>query len=339
MATRANHYAYARAEMDFSFDPATLPIPILFAFEPYPASTSTYRLSAPFTLTGNTLRGNQTIPEDSGPTTMRFCWGTDSNRDGILGISEIVAWDPHPFKVVSQSDYDAAVASLENTRWWEARLQLDVAANLLHAFLVDQGAAGATNVSDTVLTTEPSFAHHVGARFGGITGQSGPINRAVFGSTSTIAQKMLNSAAMMKLMTEEIDTLAPTILADFRSPAMMAKPYTVARSRQSIGFNILEDTDLKLAVGGGGLENYSAVFNVIRDSVLGIKVVDVAVTGTLTDLYDFDMEQSIPIPKFSKDLFQGAMIQAGFGTLGAAGHLFKTETTVNGTLPIGIIIA
>jgi hypothetical protein len=59
----------------------------------------------------------------------------------------------------------------------------------------------------------------------------------------------------------------------------------------------------------------------------------VTLGGVIKDLYDFDYDADTVGSSITLNRW-GAILQAGWGTLGNAGHVFKIEANLSGTAPV-----
>ncbi len=263
-------------------------------------------------------------------------FGFDYNGDGKLQGEEVAAKDPHQFKIVDQYQYDQAVSALGRTYTGGSLVGCPHAANFVYCFVTNQGLSGATNVSTTIASSDVRLDHHVGANFVNVQGNA---KKAVFASNSTSAlpQDIVASPQMDALIWntfdanyEDLRAHAPAVGADSDWVGGYTLLESDGKAANSINFTGL--SDLHYALGHAGLSGMTVYFKMHRelhhvvgpeDDYSDLQLTQIKVVGTLSDIIDYRYGGS--------DAFAtpAAAVQAGYPTLGNAGHIYEVEVNMN----------
>ena len=298
---------------------------------------------------------NDTITADD---TYTLLWGYDSNNDAVLnldsqrrrpGNGELLQYINLPVKIVTQNAYDEAVATLG------AATKLaggPYTANFVDAFLKNSGIKGAINSVDgeSVSVNEYKLTHNVGAKFD--TTGTARVNTSTFtmasGSTAgngvPMVQDIAQSQAMQFVYIATLVQHGAEIGQWFVNPSNSASQshwftFTSAAPETEFKSNSSDSIESDLHNTVGAMSTDRVIVSMLVNRVTGANGPALAVTqyrfaGIVNDLYDFDFDidpNDWTLPGIGKPSKLGATIQAGFGTLGTAGEIFKYEFDFAGT--------
>jgi len=352
MGDSFDELAYAKSDFTILGDAPELRSRLVFGFADIEEAAWTHAPS--FSVSGNTVSvWGETV--GSGVRDKKIVFGFDSDEDGALSKSEVLGWSPHLFKVVNSDAYQSAISSLGWDMMGGEFLGRVHSVNLLNAFLNHGVPSGASFADDAVSVDGTRLSHKVGADFlGGVA----PIMKAVFLSTSAIAADVIASDAMTKLVNAAIQLhkveMRDAMLASDLDADMSVEfgPFNLATDikflGEQLGFDI--DADLATAIGKGALDAEIYVTAGYMQDLMGevpyvfgwgdhviepdvpsgatvdfrIAVSSVRVRGVVKDLYDFEYTSG------TNAASRAATVQAGYGTLGSAGHVYTTEIVLDG---------
>lgn len=267
---------------------------------------------------------------------VRLVWGIDFDETGGMDDVETLGRASSYLRAVNQEVYDDAWDELRQYVIRGAWSGYDHSPNFLWAYLNDLGLSGAINypTGGQLSPNEYKLVHNVGALFPA----SGPamINKAVFTTTSgsSLASDLTTSFAFKQLYDSTLLANAQSIKDWFTANAS-ATTHTFTE-----GFASTLDEVKFVAANGDADLNYAlgdAVTAGVRIAPTVTKIVDsgdnveyrttsVAVTGTLTDLYDFDLDAPTPAD------FAAAVQAAYNGVNRLGGHVFKIEVVLGSTV-------
>ncbi len=241
---------------------------------------------------------------------------------GWMRDNDKVFLDTHfPIKWVSFDAYDWSVQVVLAKVGLATFTRLPYAQDLLNTFVNGGPAAALADqaLPSSVSADAPWLDHNVGFV---PAGQSGPVNKYVYGGTSTFSSKVsdhanLRSSVIASLVKHKQEVLAykwtngeathtfpawfDTIAVDFKPPGT--------------DINVWGDAmDVHFAIGKAD------AWLLMRVEVEAgtLNVVKIQAMGQLDDLYDWD---------YTYDPHE-ARVQAGYDTLGACGHICRTEVVI-----------
>ena len=248
---------------------------------------------------------------------------------------EIRVSAPGDFRIVSQAAYDRQVALLKKV----SALFTGQADQPASGFLIDPGslpitgdflaafvtggapslAAGAE--SNRTICANGELTHNVGVAFG--PEGCGPVFEYRFASDSLVSRAILESLALRKAVLGALASGQSRIQEEFGRADVetLALPIGVlnaasGRYARGVTFEVSEDNDLALAFASVTLSDAEVIVNRSQPDAVEVR-------GVVTDLYDFD--DDAPLGNL------GAVIQAGYGTLGPGGRVFYLRAEIAGT--------
>jgi hypothetical protein len=270
------------------------------------------------------------------PVNMQVAWAVDENQDGFLQPSELQSghFDSRIVKVVGPASQAFAKAQLEKV---VSRIKnfMPTASNWLYCFLNDLGASQATNTPSSLETSDPELDHHVGAAY---TGQTAPINLAVFAPSSTVATEIGDSSELQKLIFGAIASRKASLISQLGAE-LVQKSFDITLPDGGINFSqgIPGDlvgkvfraaspfeADLHYSIGNASVSNIHVSFKAIYDNQY-LRVIP-TVTCQVSDLYDFCYDDG-GLSTFA------AEVEAGYVQPGEAGHVFKEQINVSVDMP------
>lgn len=199
---------------------------------------------------------------------------------------------------------------------------------------IDYGGLHAPSfISFDAIETElkKSLSYNVGVDFSALN--SGTIRNYFFGATSNLADDVRNSDAFDRVITEVLEKNRATILMQYpdKNEHILSLPANLEFPDPDETPTIGElDRDLFYTFHGVSFKEASLAVKV-RCMNGNLQLSELNMTGSLIDLYDFDytpdLEKMVlgPIDRM-------AIIQAGYGTLGDGGGIFRTEVNLSSKL-------
>ena len=271
----------------------------------------------PLSLVGEceTMDGNNTMSlmlEDA--TTDRYIAvaGYDADGDGALQHNEVVSETKFFCRVTTKENYNTRKMALG-----PLSLVPGSAGRFLSAFLKDTPVTGASSSPQKKLEVNaPSLAHNVGLLFG--SDATADILENIFDDGTAVEDEIANSYGLKRLLKL---TLLPQLVlpvSDHFDANPEDKDEVFHTSFDGIiAYQFLEDPRLFAAFLRANLKIQVAV--TVRGS--DRQVVQIVLSGTHEDLYDFDYEVN-PGP---------ASVQSGYKTLGEAGRIFRSIVNLKET--------
>jgi hypothetical protein len=271
--------------------------------------------------------------------------GIDVNGNGTLDANEIVSTSNQTYRVVPQASYDSSLSFLNTIN--AVPLIFPNTRNLLSAFTSSTSPAGASSGTATLVINEPCLSHNVGARFSNSGTATIPYYQ--FPASSAYADDIRNSATVNALIDATRDLHLPEVLAYFSAnPSVNAHtfgPWALVNSGgKVVGGSDCSNADTATAISpsfstdGNPSDLYDALgsadlhgmvtIDFVRAGLSGTIITDVGATlvnATVYDLYDFDYDAEAPSR-------QAATVQAGFGTLGSGGGVYKVIVALDGAV-------
>ncbi|MEP6670778.1 MAG: hypothetical protein ABJF10_16590 [Chthoniobacter sp.] len=232
--------------------------------------------------------------------------------------------DAHEYevKIVSRDTYNAnntgtfGLSNLSDYIW--APGGLTEASRCMNAFLTAGTPVGATGPATTVTRSDFRLTHAVGLIFPP-PGNPGPTINATFSRTSQMADDAANAHAIYVLLADRISAKKDEVHQRFGDPGNVVETFDWHFEGGSVNFANASDPDLFLALGDTIISPFDVTVKVHRD---GYTIESVTITGTITDLYDFDYDGP---PKWPEFVRKAARVQSGYNTLGNAGRIYTVE--------------
>ncbi|MEZ5406268.1 MAG: hypothetical protein R3F23_08955, partial [Verrucomicrobiia bacterium] len=242
--------------------------------------------------------------------------GYDANKNAQLDPNEISFKNDWVCKVVPKEKYDKDIGFL-NT--WKAGLgATPLAYDCVTAFLEETTPNGSTAVNTEIARNEYGLTHAVGILFQPVA-QPGPSIKAIFDENSLMAEKIIDSSALKNWLNEQFELKKSYVQQTLNNTTNEVVQFNWQLPPLDVNFSYILDTDLKLSLGSISSSKKPVHVKIIVNVASG-KTIEVKMTGTLNDLYDFDYDGEPFV--FVKP---AARIQSGYNTLGKAGRVYKSE--------------
>ncbi|MEI6948188.1 hypothetical protein V9K67_13410 [Paraflavisolibacter sp. H34] len=323
MGTRDNATAYAGAEISVS-DPALLPyVKVRFAS----AESGHQEVYGEGSLSGTTASVQMTL-ETGGSLPLKeymlLAW-VDANKNNLVDSGESSSLSDGTFAIVNQKAYTSAMGVLQLAL---ALSGLQRAGAFLRSFLQHQpiNYGGSYNWSDLPLADlEPKLRSSLSYQVGFDYDASGRalVRNFVFPKGSVLGADIRASQAFR----EVIGTLLHNNLQRIKSGncqtgrLVLELPSLIRYVSSAPAL----DKDLYNAFGTATLTGRISIAAGCRTD--GKAILDtLEVQATLTDLYDFNYQ---PTSGNIGPADYSAVVQAGYGTLGAGGHIFRTAVVLD----------
>lgn len=259
----------------------------------------------------------------------RVAVGIDENVNGQLDQEEVGVLSDKTFRMVTQQTYQDAVRIAQSgdidVGFSITEAFTPIARLLLDTFLMHRSPS-VPFTSETITATVGGdcesgscLDHNVGVLFNNTGG--GPILVYHFPADSDLANAIRRSGPMRDILTLSPGTCrveATERICEMSTPRKIT--FLDPRDSGEISFSAL---DLFLGIGDAFL-NISITTRFPLDNP---EKEAVSIRGTLSDLYDFNQDA----PGAPNRL--GANIQAGFGTLGTAGSVFRHTVDLSIDIP------
>ena len=287
-------------------------------------------------------------PEDDDTSSDYFLvGGYDSDGDGQLSASEANITPqclyhgqrlPYSVKIVSSNCYNSKLQSITNWASNSASVSPH-ASELLMAFATQTVPSSASSSGNTTVDRlEPGLDHSVGILFDASNcsnkglPKAGPGTSimANFDQTTRMSKDVANSVTMNNWLQDQLSLPA----SDNAVRQYFAQNPDVITGTLSLPVNGGMDFQPGSSSGGGDIDlflafgkvnvNVTAVVTVDRS----LAVIEIKLTGDMTDLYDFNFDSDAAIP-FVKD---AANVQAGYNTLGIGGRVYKSTVHMQDTV-------
>ena len=252
--------------------------------------------------------------------------GLDTNGDGVLQSSEIATQSAYKIRAIKSMDYADDIAFLQTGAIVGGVAQVPYASAFLFTFLNDSSPQHGSSASTTTIQpNDPRLNYNVGALFMPTGG--GSIQHYDFSETSDLADRVALS-----------NTFTSEIYSELNANANLIENYNYTQPTHQFTWTIdksinFASPDIDLIEAFGGVQLHIVTTVLVRAS--DKTVLSVVYTGYITDLYDFYwyLAQGNTIDQFiSAKANQDALsVQAGYNTLGSAGHIFETKVNFNTT--------
>jgi hypothetical protein len=263
--------------------------------------------------------------------------GFDNNHNGTIDGPELGQQTRDVIRVITRSDYLHAGRLLYDiVAAGGAFSTSPVAKEFLKAFLQDQAPnfSGVTSIVALQDVRDPLLDHPVGAVWNADC--QGVVRKNVFSPVSDVSRAVAQDADVRTIVesnlrsgfVQEIQSAMSglPIGGVYESPSLDSPGAWTWKSDGA--FHFLHDVDLHRAFGGiAGIDGKMQVKVQKVDGpnhTVRLKLIKVTFSGSFADLYDFAYTDAYPAT-------YAATVQAGYGTLGIAGHIFKSEVDFQGS--------
>jgi hypothetical protein len=217
-------------------------------------------------------------------------------------------------KIVSRSTYDQNRQSLASIATAWNYTGFPQASRLMTAFLTESTPAGATAQPTTIRRDHPGLTHAVGALFQP-PGNPGTSINAVFAPGSDMTLAVLESNRLYYWLTAKFQAKRDEVDQRFRGSENIVETFNWHFDGGDFDFYSSADADLGLALGKTKISAVDVEVEVHR---FLYTVESVKVTGTVTDLYDFDYDDG-------GNVRRAARVQAGYNTIQVGGRVYTSE--------------
>jgi hypothetical protein len=246
----------------------------------------------------------------------------DFNGNGILDLNqgEIEVRAPGDFRVISKARYDWSRLVVNGELFVAWLMKYRIGNAFYRAFIDNKAPEFLTDRNISSVCASGELSHNIGVAFE--SDLCGPIPTYRFDQESIVGLAILRSYALRKIVARAVQEKHAEILQGFRdSPGLLFQRLDLMSS--AINFEE-EDPDLKLSIHTAQLQQLSVIIDSLDQN-------SVTVVGNLNDLYDFDFDAGTgPAAQYLDPL--GASIQAGYGTLGSGGQVFRITADFYGTV-------
>jgi hypothetical protein len=248
--------------------------------------------------------------------------GCDEDGDAQLSPSEVKFVSPYKIKAVGTGQYTFA----KDVLWGYVQGQwvgFIAASGNLRAFLENAKPPLATgSMSTAIARDDPDLNHPVGLYFNNSCVDDIDAKEYSFNPFTEVADKVLNSKALSNILVQVFNQHSDEVRRVFdknQDIQVTNFPWEVSNRLMSYSRDD-PGSDLEWAFGDVYLESTSVDVRVQRQ---GLMVLYVRVVGQTYDLYDFNFD----FPRFEDH--RGAEVQAGYPTLGVAGHVYRNRVFIN----------
>lgn len=187
----------------------------------------------------------------------------------------------------------------------------------LAGFIRDTGLLHATVTEDSVIPNEAT--HNTGVLWESVDeSYTAPVRLNTFGAESYVANAIRQHSDFKGRVSATLSAYEPEVLDwEWDSAEHTFGPWSMPGL---IEFNALDLELLNVAIHGAQVQATLQV--TVRQADL--KVTNIAISGQLNDLYDFDYNAASPA-------HEAAIVQAGYDTLGNAGHVYRVRVILDKT--------
>jgi hypothetical protein len=288
-------------------------------------------------LQGQTATLSASIPPSLYPEDYHVVAWLDTDDNGQVDPGEQYSLGIHWFRIVNSAAYHSSLA-LCRTAVAFLRSAYPHFIAMLEAFLEDKPPAldGMEEPAEISVAEAARWqlrlSHHVGTPLR--TPTDGVIRSYTFSSQSGLATTLLQSRTLSDHLEREVAKHRGEIVAQLGAPGT-ARSFRWALADQWITVGAFcedafwipacDDFDLKGALGEARLTSATLSLEAQRTDA-GIRISSARFQGVIQDLYDWDYE------KLLDRTF--AVLQAGWTTLGSAGHVFALEVKLDGPVDL-----
>jgi hypothetical protein len=233
--------------------------------------------------------------------------------------------DDHDYevKIISRSKYDGARQSLNNLAGTWNSINFRQASSLMTAYLNEQTPTGATAVPVMIGRDEPGLTHSVGVLFAS-PGNPGQSITATFTPASEMTENVLDSTTFNNWLSNQFENKRNEVASRFQNSEEIIETFTWTFTG-NLSFSVASDPDLFFALGRTKV-NVTVEVEVHR---FLYTVESTRVTGSVTDLYDFDYDDQSGYGGYGDFVRKAARVQAGYNTIGTGGHVYKSDVQMS----------
>lgn len=252
----------------------------------------------------------------------RVVVGIDNNNNNILDIEEYHDVSPGKIRVIPQYLYNENILFFNSANYF---LPYPIAKAFFSCFLNDNGINMDNVTTNTIsignIEGDLALSNNIGVIY--TNENAGPIKSYTFSSSSSLSNSVLSSTLFNMLIEYTLNQHKTEVQNAFSNGGNNIQSFVWSiLPNNPPSFNTGNDDDLLYTFGQSFI--LKSEINITAQCINNeIKLVSMHVQGSLIDLYDFDYG--------NKDTFarKALLIQAGYGTLGVGGHVFRVEVQLN----------
>lgn len=233
--------------------------------------------------------------------------------------------DGHDYevKIISRSRYDQARQTLNSLAGTWNTVGLSQASRLMTAYLNEQPPTGATAVPVMIGRDEPGLTHSVGVLFAA-PGNPGQSITATFAPASQMTADVLDSTTFNNWLSNQFENKRDEVASRFQNSEEIIERFTWTFAGD-LSFSVASEPDLFFALGRTKV-NVTVEVEVHR---FLYTVESTRVTGSVTDLYDFDYDDRSGYAGYGDFVRDAARVQAGYNTIGTGGRVYKSDVQMS----------
>jgi hypothetical protein len=233
--------------------------------------------------------------------------------------------DDHDYevKIISRSRYDQARQTLNSLAGTWNTVGLSQASRLMSAYLNEQTPTGATAVPVMIGRDEPGLTHSVGVLFAA-PGNPGQSITATFAPASQMTADVLDSTTFNNWLSDQFEQKRQEVASRFQNSEEIIETF-VWNFKGDLSFSVASDPDLFFALGRTKVD----VTVEVEVHRFLYTVESTRVTGSVTDLYDFDYDDRSGYAGYGDFVRDAARVQAGYNTIGTGGRVYKSDVQIS----------
>lgn len=233
--------------------------------------------------------------------------------------------DDHDYevKIISRTRYDQARQTLNSLAGTWNTVGLSQASRLMSAYLNEQTPTGATAVPVMIGRDEPGLTHSVGVLFAA-PGNPGPSITATFGPASQMTADVLDSTTFNNWLSDQFEQKRQDVASRFQNSEEIIETF-VWNFKGDLSFSVASVPDLFFALGRTKVD----VTVEVEVHRFLYTVESTSVTGSVTDLYDFDYDDRSGYAGYGDFVRDAARVQAGYNTIGTGGRVYKSDVQMS----------
>jgi sulfatase modifying factor 1 len=274
-------------------------------------------------LTGSTVALSTSLPAQCITNRIEAWVDLDSNGAPNPEHGEVVVASPGEFAIVSKEGYEAAMQELRKKVPFPVGAVFPIAYRFLDSFLnhtsPEHSLPNAPCLPITAI--DPSLDLNVGVDFDAGGGPCVP--QYSFPATTDVAAKILASGPVRNAVVAAVARHLASIREAFADPSTLSHTFSLSANPDPVGLDFPEGPAFE------AWDLYYAFREVdLTDAQVTVWRQDetsVGLSGIVTDLYDFGWHKG-PLSEW------GALVQAGYPTLGPSGRIFRTKVLLDGKI-------